>query len=101
VRILPFVVLLLPNQMNERVLQSDFSVLKGPIRRQNVRAKQVISHCLTAPLSINHKDSQMLLRNIRESKTASAISFSAKLSAKLKKPLPKQIAREMSHCAML
>jgi hypothetical protein len=49
--------------MNERVLQSDFSVLKGPIRRQKVRAKQVISHCLTAQHSSNQKDSQMLLRN--------------------------------------
>jgi hypothetical protein len=59
-----------------------------------VRAKKVISHCLTATPCPT-------LTDIRESKTASAITFSAKLSAKLKKPLPKQIAREMPHCAML
>jgi hypothetical protein len=37
-----------------------------------VRSKQAgHSHCLTAPHSSNHKDSQMWLRNIRESKTIS------------------------------
>jgi hypothetical protein len=45
-----------------------------------VRSRLVISHCLTAPHSSNHKDSRMLLRNIRESTTYVASSHHLRVS---------------------
>ena len=51
----PFVVLHLPNQMNERVLQPDFRFLKARFAgKQCAQSRLVNSHCLTAahsPLS--------------------------------------------------
>jgi hypothetical protein len=52
VRILPFVVLLLPNQKNERVLQPDFQFRTARFAgKQCTQSRLVIYHCLTAPHS--------------------------------------------------
>jgi hypothetical protein len=60
---------LVPNQKNERVLQPDFRFWKARFPGKHcAQSRLVISHCLAAPQSSNHKDSQMLLRNISESK---------------------------------
>ena len=63
---------LMSNQKNERVLQPDFRFWKARFAgKQCAQSRLVISHCLTqiygltAPHSSNHKDSQMLLCNIR------------------------------------
>jgi hypothetical protein len=73
VRILPFhpfVMLLLPNQKNEHVLQPD-SERPDFTGKHAVRTKQAghfpLFNCPTlAPNSSNHKDSQDLLRNTDE-----------------------------------
>ena len=48
-----------PNQKERTRAPARFPVLKGPIRRQTVRAKQVISHCLTPHSSIRTNRSSL------------------------------------------